>query len=278
MKQYYKKGGRMAGILNIQIKSLYADRETNLKKIEYFIEKNSDKKLDMVIMPEFFSTSIGYLECFEPEDGGETIKFISSLAKKYNTNIIAGSVVRQKADGRLYNTSFAINRAGEVVKTYDKVHLFNYMGGTEGQRITAGNEIAVVDFDFARVGMTICFDIRYPLFFNKLIKENVDMIVLPTAWLIPDAIYNNPETLKSAKDMWQAMCRTRAYDNQVYFIVSNQTKTTTKGFSGIGESMIISPAAEILQNAHDDECAIYSDIDLEIVDYYRKLFPVAELD
>lgn len=268
----------MAGILNIQIKSLYADRETNLKKIEYFIEKNSDKNLDMVIMSEFFSTSIGYLECYEPEDGGETIRFICSLAKKYNTNIIAGSTVRQKSDGLLYNTSFAINRAGEVVKTYDKVHLFNYFGGNEGQRITAGNDIAVVDFDFAKVGMAICYDIRYPLFFNKLIKKDVDMIVLPTAWLVPDNVYNNPETLKSAKEMWKAMCKTRAYDNQVYFVISNQTKSTTKGFSGIGESMIISPTAEILECAHDDECAIYSDIDIDLVKYYRKLFPVAQID
>jgi len=267
----------MVGILNIQIKSVYADKETNLKKVEYFIEKNSDKKLDLVVMPEFFATSIGYLECFEPEDGGESVRFISSLAKKYNTNIIAGSVVRKKGDN-LYNTSFAINRSGEVIKTYDKIHLFNYMGGTEGREISAGKDIETVDFDFGKVGMAICFDVRFPLFFNKLIKENVDIIVLPTAWLIPDEIYNNQETLKSAKEMWKAMCRTRAYDNQIYLIVSNQTKTTTKGFSGIGESMIIAPTAEILENAGDNECAIYADIDLNVVNYYRKLFPIANID
>ncbi len=267
----------MAGILNIQINSLMGEKEVNSSKIEYYIKKNSDKNLDLVIMPEFFSTNIEYQKEPEDENGGETIKFVQNLAKKYNTNIIAGTVVRKIKD-KMYNTSFAINRNGEIIAKYDKIHLFNYMGGNEGCNITAGNKIVTADFDFAKVGMAICFDIRYPLHFNKLIKENVDIIVLPTCWIVTDEIYKDENTLKYAQDMWVTLNRTRAYDNMVYFIVSNQTKECGNKMYAIGTSMIISPTAEILAKAENKECALYADIEIENVKYLKSFYPIATID
>jgi len=267
----------MAGILNIQINSLSGEKEVNLGKIEYYIKKNSDKKLDLVIMPEFFATNIEYQKEPEDKNGGETIKFIQNLAKQYNTNIIAGTVVR-KIEDKMYNTSFAINRKGEIIAEYDKIHLFNYMGGNEGCNITAGNKIVTADFDFAKVGMAICFDVRYPLHFNKLIKENVDIIVLPTCWIVPEEIYKDESSLKYAQDMWVALNRTRAYDNMVYFAVSNQTKECGNKMYAIGTSMIISPTAEILAKAENKECALYADIEIENVKYLKSFYPIAKID
>ena len=149
----------MAGILNIQLKSLLGDKETNLKKVEHYIKFNKDKNLDLVIVPEFFTTSIAYKDTPEDENGGKAIKTMQRLAKEYNTNIVAGSIVRKIGD-RLYNSTFAINRIGEIIEVYDKIHLYNYMGGTEGQRITAGTEMKIAHFDFAKVGLTICYDMR----------------------------------------------------------------------------------------------------------------------
>ena len=74
------------------------------------------------------------------------------------------------------------------------------------------------------------------------------------------------------------MNRTRAYDNMVYVISSNQTKRANDMYSSIGQSLIISPAAEILANAKNDECAIYADIDLDLVKYYRQIYPIAQID
>lgn len=267
----------MSVILNIQIKSVCNNVESNLKKIEYFLSKNADKKPDLVLMPEFFSTSTAYINNAENEDGGETIKFISELAKKYKTNIVAGSIVR-KADKKLYNTSFAINRDGVVIEKYDKIHLFDYLGGTEGNEITAGKEIKIAEFDFAKVGLAICFDVRYPLLFKELAKSGVDIIVLPTAWLVPGEIYNDRNQLQTAKEMWISMLRTRAYDNMCYFVVSNQTKDIMKGFFGIGNSMIISPTAEILAKIDENEGAISAEVEFETLKYLRNLFPIAKID
>ncbi len=270
----------MAGILNIQLKPTLGNKELNLKKIEHFIKKYSDKKLDLVVFPEFFSTGISheqFLNYPEDENGGDTIAFVRELAKKYNTNIIAGTVIEKSGD-KLYNTSFIINRQGEIIDKYRKIHLFNYMGGTEGERITPGDREVIVDFDFGRVGVGICFDIRYPLHYKKLAKQGADIIVLPTAWAIPNEIYNDLDALEYAQEMWVAMNRTRAYDNLVYVVTSNQTRKANDMFSSIGYSMIVAPSAEVIANAKNDECALYADVDLDLVKYYRQIYPISQID
>lgn len=265
----------MAGILNIQINSLMNKKEENLNKVQKLLNEHANKKLDLVIFPEFFSTNIEYEPNPEDENGGDTIKQICELAKRYNTNIIAGTIVR-KVNDKYYNTSFAINRKGEVLAKYDKIHLFNYMGGNEGAFTSEGSKIVTVDFDFAKVGMAICFDIRYPLHFNKLIKQNVDIITLPTAWLVPKEVYQS--NLQLAKDMWYAMAKTRAYDNMVYFVISNQTGKVNDALYGIGNSMILSPTAEVLSNIDEQEGAIYSDVDIQLSEFMRKIYPIAKID
>lgn len=267
----------MAGILNIQLKSLLGDKETNLKKVEHYIKFNKDKNLDLVIVPEFFTTSIAYKDTPEDENGGKVIKTMQRLAKEYNTNIVAGSIVRKIGD-RFYNSTFAINRIGEIIEVYDKIHLYNYMGGTEGQRITAGTEMKIAHFDFAKVGLTICYDMRYPVFINEMMKKGVQIIAMPTAWLVPNEVYNEEETRKYAQEMFISMCRTRAYDNALFLIVSNQTKQISDAFCGIGNSMIISPTSQVIANAEDRECAIYADIDVQEAKYMKQLFPVDKID
>lgn len=266
----------MAGILCVQINSKLNDKAANLNKIAGFIEANKTNKLDLIVLPEFFVTNVDYLNNFEPENGGDTVEFIKNLAVKYNTNIIAGSIVRKKADG-LYNSAFVINRKGEVIAIYDKIHLFNYFGGTEGVHTNRGNSICCVDLDFGRVGVAVCFDIRYPMFFNQLLKENIEMIVLPACWMVPDKINNSKEKLEKVQSMWRALCKTRAYDNVCYFVVCNQVGDSGMGFTGIGNSMIISPGGEIIKNALDSESAIFADIDMEQVKRKRAQFPVPDV-
>lgn len=270
----------MAGILNIQLSPTIGKKEINFNKVEHFVKKNSDKKLDLVIMPEFFSTGVdhnSFINAPEDENGGQIIEKLSNLAKKYNTNILAGTVI-EKSGEKLYNTSFAINREGKTIAKYRKIHLFNYLGGTEGERITPGSEEVVVDFDFGKVGIGVCFDIRYPLHYKKLAKIGAEIIVLPTAWIVPSEIYDDTENLKYAQEMWVAMNRTRAYDNMVYVVSSNQTGKINDNIGAIGTSLIISPTAQVLANAKDKQCAVYAEIDLEQVKYLKSIYPIAEID
>lgn len=265
----------MTGILSIQFNPKIGDKKANLKRVESFLEENKDKKPDLVLVPEFFSTGIdhnSFINFPEDENGGLVIDKMKELAVKYNTNIISGSVI-EKFEGKLYNTSFAINREGEIVGKYRKIHLFNYNGGTEGERITAGLEPVVVDFDFGKVGLNICYDFRYPMLQKTLAKMGAEILVCPTAWCIP-----NTADFEAARDIWVSLNKTRAYDNLVYTVSSNQTGKSNDRISCIGYSAIISPEGIIIKNAKDKEDAIYADIDLGIVREYKKTYPIAEID
>lgn len=270
----------MAGILNIQLKPVIGNKELNLKKVEHFIKKFENKKLDLVVLPEFFSTGISH-DAFEnhPEDenGGETIAKIKEFAKKYNTNIVAGTVIEKSGD-KLYNTMFVVNRCGETVAKYRKIHLYNYMGGNEGELITPGDEIVTAELDFAKLGLGVCFDIRYPMHYNKLIKENVDIIVLPTAWVIPTEVYKDIDAYKYAQEMWIAMNRTRAYDNMVYTISCDQVGVVNDKVSCLGTSLVIGPNTEVLAQMGNMEEATYTEIEIDSVKYYRQIYPIATID
>lgn len=270
----------MTGILNIQINPSFNKPEVNLKKIEHFIKKNSDKKLDIVVLPEFFSTGNdyeNYTRYAVDENGGETIEFIKNLAKKYNTNIIAGTVI-EKSGLNYYNTVFAIDRKGQITGKYRKIHLFDYMGGNEREIFTPGENIVTINTDIGNIGLAVSHDIRFPLLYKNLSKAGADIIIQPCAWIIPDEIYNDINSLKYAQDMWIAINRTRAYDNQVYLITSNQTKTSGSNGSAIGTSLIIAPTSEVIANAKNDQGAVYTQIDMQLVRYYKSICPIAQID
>jgi len=268
---------RKADILSIQIKSILGNKQANIEKVEKLLAKYASQQLDLVVLPEFFATNTQYQSSPEDEDGGETIAKICNIAKQYNTNIIAGSVVRN-VSGRLYNSSFAINRNGCVVTIYDKIHLFAYLGGSEHQRITNGEKVVVADFDFARVGMSICFDIRFPMHYHRLMQAGAEILVLPTAWIIPDADYNDPQRLSEEQERWIQLNRIRAFDNEAFVVVSGQTQQAGNGFGGIGCSIIVSPQGRVLQMITNDEGAIYSEINVSEVELLRNRFPIHKID
>lgn len=264
----------MANLLSIQFCPKLGNKKANLDKVREILEGYCDKNLDLVLVPEFFTTGIHHdtmINHPEEENGGDSIKFMCGLAKKYNTNIIAGSVI-EKSGGNLYNTSFVIDRTGRIIDKYRKIHLFNYLGGTEGERITPGNKEKVAELDFAKVGLSICFDIRYPLHFRKLLQKGAEIIVCPTAWC---ALHEQKELLTSN---WKAFNAARACENLVYIMSSNGTGSINNMITNTGNSMIVSPLGEVLANAKEDECGIFADVDLNLVRELKKSYPVAEID
>ncbi len=267
----------MAGILSLQFEPVLNDIEKNLEKtagiVKDFVSKNPDKPLDLVVFPEFFTTGVShsYVDNPMPPNGGAPIEFAAELAKKYNTNIAAGTVVIKKCDGKLYNTMFVLDRTGETVAKYDKIHLFKYFGGTENERITPGNKPVVAELDFGKAGLSICFDIKYPLHHRKLVHMGAEFIINPSAWAFLKVVNGQKE---QNTRIFKALSIARANENLVYFITSNQCGNA--GMLGnTGYSMIVSPNAEILANAKEEECAIYADIDLGLVRQLKITTPMS---
>lgn len=266
----------MAGILSLQFEPVLNDLEKNLQKTEKLIEdfkmQNPDKTLDLLIFPEFFTTGVShaYVDNPMPPDGGAPIKFAANLAKKYKTNIAAGTVVIKESKN-LYNTMFVLDRNGETIAKYNKIHLFKYFGGTENERITPGDSPVVVDLDFGKMGLSICFDIKYPLHYRKLAQMGAEFIISPSAWAYLKSIKCQKE--QNAR-IFKALSIARANENLVYFITSNQTGDAGP-LGNTGGSAIISPMGDILADAKEDECAIYANIDLEHVRTLKISTPMA---
>jgi len=267
----------MAGILSIQIEPVLNKIDENFEKIknilENFVCENSKKPLDLVVFPEFFTTGISsqYTDNPMEENGGKVIEFAANLAKKYNTNIAAGTVIT-KSKGKLYNTMFVLDREGKTVGKYDKIHLFKYFGGTENLRVTSGeNEPVVLDLDFGKLGLSICFDIKYPLHYRKLAHLGAELVVSPSAWAFLKSVKGQKELNTR---VFRALSIARANENLFYFITSNETGDAG-AFGNIGHSMIVSPMAEILAEANEEEGAIYANIDLQAVRELKTTAPMA---
>lgn len=268
----------MAGILNIQFTPKAGDKKANLNKVKEFIEHHADKQLDLVVLPEFFSTSIddkSMINDPEDENGGIVTEFLKALAIKYNTNIICGSVM-EKSDEKLYNTCFVIDRYGEIVGKYRKIHLFNYFGGNEGTYTTAGDKPLVVTLDFARVGVSLCFDIKFPMLYRELIKRGAEIIVSPSAWSIPKSASAREKEIFT--NTWKAMNICRATESLVYFVTSNLTGRTNPFLESVGNSMITAPMGEVISNTENEETASYANLDMSIIYDLKRKVPVATME
>lgn len=261
----------MNGILNIQINITQDKPEINRKKVEHFIKKYSDKTLDLVVLPENFSLydTDGLLQ--------ETLEFFVSIAKKFNTNIVAGSIVEKDGE-KFYNTSYVFDRTGNLAGKYRKIHLLDFIGEKESENLSSGEDFVVVELDFAKIGLAIGYDLRFPMMYKNLSNSGADIIVHPSMWTVPNEIYEDEESLRYAQGMWVALNRTRAYDNQIYLVTSNQTKQISEISSAIGCSLIVSPTSEVLANAKNDQCAVYAKVDIQAARYYRNLCPIANID
>ena len=277
----------MVGVLSIQYNPKIGDKEENFKRVNEIIKQNSDRKVDLVVLPEFFSTGIIdhdiYLDYSESEEnGGAFFDWAKEITKKYNTNLVAGSVI-EKSGKRLYNTSFVFNRNGEIVGKYRKIHLFNYVFGTEGEVITPGDKAVVLDLDFGKIGINICYDIRYPMHIKNLAKMGAEIVVCPYAWCVEKWKYNNKELLKYEEDIFDCLHKIRAYENLVCIVSSNQVGFSSDelyciGHSGIFEVSESAPDTRITAYAGNEECAIYADIDLDVVRELRKHYPISTID
>ena len=274
----HERGIYMAGILSIQFTPAAGDKERNFQKVCGLIEKFADRKLDLIVIPEFFSTGIcddAFINSPEDSKGGAVVEFFSKIARRYKTNIVCGTASERDGE-KLYNTSFVLNRSGVLAGRYRKIHLYNFFGGNEGTYTDAGSETLVVDLDFAKVGVSVCFDIKFPLLYRDLIKQGAEIIVSPSAWSI---LASAPEKEKEIFiKTWEAMNICRATESLVYFVTSNLTGRTAPYLESIGHSMITGPYGEVICNAGEEEGGTYADVDLKVVRDLKGRVPVALME
>lgn len=244
-------------VLSVQFCPQTDKREENFRKVEGLIEKNSGSGLDLIVLPEFFNTGLNpeeFKRLCEKEQTSKTLEFFGAVARKYSSYIVVGSIVEADGDN-LYNTSWLLDRSGNKVAKYRKIHLFDRYGGTEHLYNTPGDKIVVAQTDFGKIGMSICFDIKFPEHYIELTKLGAQFIVAPAAWCVPNAI------LEEAREAWVLMNRMRAMDSNAYFISSNSCGEIDGEFHTCANSMIVGPDGKIIANAGEKEGVAFAQLE-----------------
>ena len=247
-------------LLAIQMESVIGQVEANVDKVEkLLVNALENKKTDFVFLPEVWTVGWdcpSFVGCAEQINDALSVKMLQKIAKKYSVNIIGGSFIEKGVNGELFNTCPVINRNGELVCTYKKNHLFSYYGCDEGKFIKAGANPVMVELDGVKVGLTICYDIRFPEIYRAYRKAGADLLVNMAAWGSEKRI------------PWVSMTTSRAVENQTYFVALTQTGKLREG-ANLGYSMILDYKGEILSDIEKAEGGFYATIDLEEMYNFR---------
>ena len=195
---------------------------------------------------------------------------LSQLAKQFSVYLVAGTVPILTAEGNKFtNSSCVISPKGELLNRYDKIHLFDVAVSDTTQQYCesrythAGSKLSVVQTEFANIGLSVCFDLRFPALFERLTKQGANIITVPSAF-----------TRITGKAHWQTLLQARAIENQVYIIAAGQEGIHENGRETWGHSMIVSPWGEVLACLPEKEGYISVDFQPSEVERIRKSMPL----
>ena len=252
----------------IQLNST-ADVDRNLATVERLVDAAAAAGAELVVLPEKWS-ALGpgemLLELAEPLDG-PIVTAARGWAQRLGITLLAGSVgERIEGSERIANTSLLIAPDGEIEATYRKIHMFDVdVGGVsyrESEHERAGEEVVVAPAAGTDLGMTICYDLRFPELFRILALRGARVITVPSAF-----------TATTGRDHWEVLLRARAIEDQLFVVAANQFGTAPPSFSSWGHSMIVDPWGRILDVLADGEGHAIADLDLGEVERVRAQVP-----
>ncbi len=212
------------------------DKQANVDRAEAIVVAAARAGAQVVALPEFF-TYLGpddrYADVAEPVPGPTTERCMR-IAREHSIHIVAGSIPERDADtGSLFNTSVLIDTEGTIAAKYRKIHLFDVVIGDvseqESRFLTAGEEVVTGEIDGRRVGLSVCYDLRFPELYRRLAARGAEVLFLPAAF-----------TTFTGKDHWEILVRARAIENQCFVVAANQFGPHVGG-SSYGRSMIVDP-------------------------------------
>lgn len=247
--------------LVVQNNAILNDKQANFDKVEKLIAFNKNEVFDFIVLPEVWSVGWSpqlFRENAEELSHSETLDFIKKIAKSYNTNIIAGSFITKENDS-CYNTTVVVSRSGELVAQYHKMHLFSHDDYGESDYVSKGGQGTLLEIEGVTVGLSICYDLRFPELFRAYAKEGAQVLVNMAAW---------PE---SRKNHWYSMQKSRAIENQAFVVAVSQCGLIKDDVYNLGHSMVINPLGEIIGNTTEQENSFCVTIDLDEFESLKNL-------
>ncbi len=249
--------------------SVCDDTDRNIEKAHEMAMEASKNDADLIVLPEIFTCEYNASnfpkKAFERKS--EAYKKIQEIAIDSGKFLVAGSVPEREED-KIYNTSFSFNPDGIELARHRKVHLFDIdvEGGQyfkESDSLTAGNQMTIFDTPFARVGVMICYDIRFPEFSRLLVDEGAEIIIVPAAF-----------NMTTGPAHWELSFRARALDNQVFYAGCAPARNEQSSYVSYANSIVTSPWGKVISRAGTGEEILYAEIDFKAEERIRQELPL----
>lgn len=250
--------------------STVADKMENVRTVKTYLEKIKDENPDFVILPEMFCCpyQTENFPIYAEKEGGPVWQQLSGYAKQYGIYLIGGSMPEKDAEGNVYNTSYIFDREGKQIGKHRKVHLFDIdvKGGQtfkESDTLTAGDSDTVFDTEFGKIGVMLCFDIRFPELSRMMVNDGVKVIFVPAAF-----------NMTTGPAHWELFFRTRALDNQIYMVGCAPARDVSAGYISWGHSIVTDPWGRVTGMLDENEGILLAELDMDYEEQVREELPL----
>ncbi|HHZ00373.1 MAG TPA: carbon-nitrogen hydrolase family protein [Tissierellia bacterium] len=245
------------------------DKQKNIENAVDFIKLVSNEGADLAVFPEMFNCpyDTSYFREYGEEEGGYCFEKMREAAREAGIYVVAGSMPELDGD-HVYNTSYVFDRKGEKIAKHRKMHLFDIdvKGGQyfkESDVLSPGNKVTVFNTEFCKIGLAICYDIRFPELSRLMVLEGAEVLVYPAAF-----------NMTTGPAHWELTFRGRALDNQVYTIGVAPARDMESSYHSFGNSIIVSPWGKVVNKMDEKEGYLVEEIDLDYVKKVRNELPL----
>lgn len=250
-----------------------ADLARNLSVAGELVAEAASRGARLAVLPEVFNRRGSKDLQLANQEGldGPTVAFMTETARKHGLWLLAGSFMEKRAEfaPRGSNSSLLVRPDGQLVAHYRKIHLFDIevqgVSARESDAMVPGDAAVLTAVDDVSLGLTICYDLRFPELYRALTLAGARMIAVPAAF-----------TERTGRDHWEVLLRARAIENQVFILAPNQLGPAEGTQTCYGRSLIIDPWGVVLAQAPDTECCIVADLDFAAQDRIRAGLPCLE--
>ena len=245
------------------------NKQDNINRAFTMVRKAKEQGANMISLPECFNSPYGtnYFGEYAEPIPGPTTKQLRSLAQELGVYLIGGSIP-ERDEGKLYNTATAFSPTGELLLKFRKMHLFDIdipgkITFKESDSLSSGSKLGWFDTDWCRVGVAICYDIRFPQLAMLMSQQGCNLLVYPGCF-----------NMTTGPAHWELLLRARALDNQCFCCAVSQARVEKSSYVAWGHSTICNPWGEVIGKAEAEEGIVLSEIDLERVKTVRDQIPI----